>query len=148
MSIDDILNEAQQKFSELYSSESAITFQQMTYALTQLKLMQIEIPSITSTSDTQLPTAADFLRAGLKHMEDRARTHDTPNGERSIPKTVAAFNIICDSEMTDEEGWMFMGLLKKVRSVQGEFNADNYEDEASFSGLRGECAARERAQKK
>jgi hypothetical protein len=31
-----------------------------------------------------------------------------------------------------------------VRSQQGIFKADNYEDEASYAGLRGEAAARDR----
>lgn len=92
----------------------------------------------------KLPTAASFLEAGINHMNDRAITYDKPEGERSMAKTVAAFNTITENELTEEQGWLFMGLLKMVRSQQGEFKADNYQDEASYAGLRGECAAKTR----
>jgi hypothetical protein len=74
-------------------------------------------------------------------MQDRAATYDKPTGERSIAATVAAFKCVSGVEMTEEQGWLFMGLLKMVRSQQGEFKADNYEDEAAYAALRGECAS-------
>jgi hypothetical protein len=85
--------------------------------------------------------AQDFLNAGLAHMQDRAATYDKPTGERSMAATVAAFKCVSGVEMTEEQGWLFMGLLKMVRSQQGEFKADNYEDEAAYAALRGECAS-------
>lgn len=90
--------------------------------------------------------AKDFLMAGIKHMQDRAATHDKPQGERSIPATVKAFNAITGDGLmnTEERGWLFMQLLKAVRSQQGEFNADNYEDGGSYCGLAGEAAYKER----
>jgi hypothetical protein len=84
--------------------------------------------------------AQDFLKAGLGHMQDRAATYDKPTGERSMAATVGAFKCVSGVEMTEEQGWLFMGLLKMVRSQQGEFKADNYEDEAAYAALRGECA--------
>lgn len=84
--------------------------------------------------------AQDFLQAGLGHMQDRAVTYDKPTGERSMAATVGAFKCVSGVEMTEEQGWLFMGLLKMVRSQQGEFKADNYEDEAAYAALRGECA--------
>jgi len=84
--------------------------------------------------------AQDFLQAGLGHMQDRAATYDKPTGERSMAATVGAFKCVSGVEMTEEQGWLFMGLLKMVRSQQGEFKADNYEDEAAYAALRGECA--------
>jgi hypothetical protein len=89
-------------------------------------------------------TAPDFLRAGAQHMEDRAATYDKPEGERSMARTVAAFNAITGHEVTEEQGWMLMGLLKMVRSQQGDYKADNYEDGAAYFALQGECAARTR----
>ena len=88
-----------------------------------------------------LPAAADFLSAAKAHMRDRATTYDQPDGERSMGRTVAAFNIITGHALTEEQGWLFLGLLKKVRSQQGKYRADNYEDEAAYAALRGECAA-------
>lgn len=117
---------------------------------------KLDAPAAAATSQTEAqasithaitPTcAADFLAAAGKHMQARASTYDKPAGERSMGKTVAAFNIIADQNLTEEQGWLFMGVLKKVRSQQGDFKADNYEDEAAYAALRGECAARERTQ--
>lgn len=92
-------------------------------------------------------TAASMLTAALGHMEDRAKTYDAPGGERSMGKTVSAFNIITGMEMTEEQGWLFMEILKQVRSQQGNYRADNYEDMVAYAALRGECAARERGNK-
>ena len=92
-------------------------------------------------------TAASMLTAALGHMEDRAKTYDAPGGERSMGKTVAAFNAITGLVLTEEQGWLFMEILKQVRSQQGDYRADNYEDMVAYAALRGECAARERGNK-
>lgn len=99
---------------------------------------------VDAAAKIPLPTAANFLQAGLNHMENRAATYDKPEGERSMGRTVAAFNVITGHAITEEQGWLLMGLLKMVRSQQGEFKADNYQDEAAYAGLRGEAAARDR----
>lgn len=90
--------------------------------------------------------AHEFLKAGLKHMQDRAKTYDNPQGERSIGATVEAFKIVTGDGLmnTEERGWLFMLLLKAVRSQQGEFKADNYEDLSAYGGLMGEAAHAER----
>lgn len=90
--------------------------------------------------------AKEFLLAGLGHMEDRASTYDSPEGERSMSATVTAFNAVTGDGLmnTEERGWLFMQLLKAVRSQQGEFRADSYEDGASYAGLAGEAAYKER----
>lgn len=90
-------------------------------------------------------TAASILDAALGHMRDRAQTYDKPEGERSMRNTVAAFNVITGHNLTEEQGWLFMGLLKMVRSQQGKYRADNYEDLAAYAGLLGEAAAHHRA---
>lgn len=89
-------------------------------------------------------SAPDILRAGIAHMEDRAKTYDKPEGERSMAATVEAFRAITGLSLTETQGWLFMCLLKAVRSQQGAYRADNYEDLAAYAGLMGESAARER----
>ncbi len=89
--------------------------------------------------------AAEILRAGLGHMEDRAATYDKPAGERSMAATVRAFAATTGIAMTEEQGWHFMALLKLVRSQQGNLRMDSYEDGAAYFGLMGEAAAKERA---
>jgi len=86
---------------------------------------------------------AEILHAAAQHMEDRASTYDAPSGERSMEKTVQMFNALMGSDrfMTTEQGWMFMALLKIVRSQQGDFKLDNYEDLAAYAALAAEEAS-------
>lgn len=95
-----------------------------------------------STSDGI--TAANILTAALGHMRDRAATYDKPEGERSMGATVDAFLAVTGVSMTEEQGWLFMALLKAVRSQQGAYRADSYEDGAAYFALAGEAAVRDR----
>ena len=90
--------------------------------------------------------AADVLEAGAKHMRDRAATYDKKDGERSIPATVTAFNAITGHNLTAEQGWLFMAVLKAVRSQQGDYKADSYEDGAAYFALAGEQASMDRGE--
>lgn len=87
------------------------------------------------------PTAANYLRKGAQHIEDRASQRDCENGERSMAKTVEAFNTIYGHTLTETEGWQFMSILKKVRAVQGNYHEDDYEDDIAYSALAAECEA-------
>jgi hypothetical protein len=88
--------------------------------------------------------AADIINSALGHMQDRAATYDKPEGERSMGATVDAFTAVTGVSMTEEQGWLFMALLKAVRSQQGAYRADSYEDGAAYFALAGEAAARDR----
>ena len=85
--------------------------------------------------------AKDFLAQADKEMADRATFYDAPQGERSMAKTVELFNVLKGTELTEEDGWKFMQLLKLVRSEQGVFRADNFVDGAAYASLAGEAAA-------
>jgi hypothetical protein len=102
-------------------------------------------------------TAWEILEAAGSHMRDRAATYDSPAGERSMAKTVAMFNAMVGREvMTTEQGWKFMCLLKLVRSEQGDFKSDNFEDlrmelrrrlhGAAYFALAGEAAKASRGE--
>lgn len=88
--------------------------------------------------------AHQILEAGLVHMKDRSATYDKPAGERSMGATVDAFRAVTGHDLTEEQGWLFMALLKAVRSQQGAFRADSYEDGAAYFALAGEAAHAER----
>ena len=75
-------------------------------------------------------------------MADRASTYDAPEGERSMGKTVAAFNALTGHDLTEQQGWQFMELLKIARSNQGAYRADCFVDGAAYAALAGEAAAR------
>lgn len=91
--------------------------------------------------------ADQILQAAADHMKDRAATYDKPDGERSMAATVEAFRAVTGDGLmnTEERGWLFMGMLKAVRSQQGAYRADCYEDGAAYVALAGEAAARERS---
>ena len=93
------------------------------------------------------PTAAQILQAAASHLSDRAATYDKPEGERSMSATVAAFCAVTGVTLSTEQGWLFMALLKAVRSQQGDYKADNYEDGAAYFALAGEDAAVNRGEK-
>ena len=79
-------------------------------------------------------------------MEDRAATYDSPTGERSMRATVEMLNILTGGpSLTVEQGWLFMALLKMVRSQQGKFKLDNYEDMAAYVALAAEEGTQYRA---
>lgn len=88
--------------------------------------------------------AIRILRAAECHMRDRAATYDTPEGERSMGKAVAAFNAIRDRDLTEAEGWLLIQLLKDVRlfSAPG-YHADSAEDCIAYAALKAEAKAGE-----
>ena len=88
--------------------------------------------------------ATEILNAAEKHLADRGATYDKPGGERSMQKTITAFNAITDQSLTVEQGWLFMTLLKAVRTQQGNYRPDNYEDGAAYFALAGEQASIDR----
>jgi hypothetical protein len=91
--------------------------------------------------------AHEFLEAGAGHLKDRAEIYDKDgdyDGERSMGRTVAMFNALYGTNLSEEQGWQFMSILKMVRSIQGGYKADNYEDQAAYAALAGETAARTR----
>lgn len=61
--------------------------------------------------------------------------------------TVDAFQAVTGVSMTEEQGWLFMALIKAVRSQQGAYRADSYEDGAAYFALAGEAAVRDRTVK-
>lgn len=88
--------------------------------------------------------APEFLHQAAKHMEDRAATYDTPDGERSMAATVAAFNAISKCDLSEADGWMFMMLLKAVRLTQrATYHADSAEDLVAYAALLGEAKSQQ-----
>ena len=84
--------------------------------------------------------ATDVLEKAAKHMSDRAATYDKPEGERSMAKTVAAFNAITGQDLTTAEGWEFMAVLKQVRAFQNPAkpHVDSLEDGPAYLALLAE----------
>lgn len=87
------------------------------------------------------PTAIQLLDRAASHMMDRAAQYDSPEGERSMGRTVAAFNIITGHTLSEAEGWLFMQILKDVRQWQTPHKPhhDSIEDGVAYSSLKGEA---------
>lgn len=84
--------------------------------------------------------ANEFLSAAAAHMSARAQTYDKPTGERSMARTVTAFNAITGHNLSESDGWMLMMLLKAVRLTQrATYHADSAEDLVAYAALMGEA---------
>lgn len=84
--------------------------------------------------------APDLLAKAAELMLERGRTYDEEGGERSMGKTVAAFNAITGRDLTEAEGWLLMQVLKDVRLFTREtYHADSAEDCIAYAALKAEA---------
>lgn len=88
-------------------------------------------------------TAENFLRDAGGAMAARAAQYDSPEGERSMGKTVAAFNAITGRDLTETEGWLLMLVLKQVRQFQAVPRLDSATDSVAFAALLAESRMKE-----
>lgn len=93
------------------------------------------------TKTAQAPmTAPTLMSKAVEHMQARASTYDRPEGERSMGKTVDAFNIITGRNLKESEGWLLLQLLKDVRLFQRPgYHADSAEDCIAYAALKAEA---------
>lgn len=85
--------------------------------------------------------AHDILTTAAKSIDDRAAERDqAATGERSMTRTVAAFNALTGHSISERDGWLFMGVLKFARATGGAHRLDDYIDAAAYAALAGECA--------
>lgn len=96
-----------------------------------------------SVNDSIIKTmqATDFLSKALALLEERGKDYDQPEGERSMGKTVQAFNAITGHSLKESEGWLLLQLLKDVRqwSNPDSYHADSAEDCISYAALKAEA---------
>lgn len=89
---------------------------------------------------TQRPTAPDLLTKAANIMAERGKQYDKPEGERSMGKCVAAFNVITGQNLTEAEGWLLLQILKDVRQWQRPgYHADSAEDCIAYAALKAEA---------
>lgn len=91
-----------------------------------------------------MPSAEYFLNAAQDTLRARATTYDKPEdeGERSMGPAVTAFNAITDRDLTTSEGWLLMGLIKRVRQyAREEYHADSALDAVAYAALEAESLA-------
>lgn len=89
-------------------------------------------------------TAPALLTKASTHLAQRAKQYDKPEGERSMGKTVVAFNAITGRDLAEAEGWLLLQLLKDVRLFQRPgYHADSAEDCIAYSALKAEAKSQE-----
>lgn len=102
--------------------------------------------NMMTTQDSKRPplSAPEFLAQAGAIMAQRAAQYDQPGGERSMGRTVEAFNIVTGHKLSEADGWLLMQLLKDVRQWQtpGKFHRDSAEDGVAYSALKAEALAR------
>lgn len=76
--------------------------------------------------------ATDFLKAAIDTQAERGKQYDSPEGERSMGRTVQAFNAITGRDLTEAEGWLLLQVLKDVRQWQ---NPDKYHHDSALDGV-------------
>lgn len=91
-------------------------------------------------ADVPQPKAAELLGRAAKLMHERGQTYDKPEGERSMERVVSAFNTVTGHALKESEGWLFMTLLKAVRSeTRSEPHQDSLEDLIAYAALYAEA---------
>lgn len=85
-------------------------------------------------------SAIEFLERAADLMLERGREYDSEDGERSMRSTVAAFNVLTGNILSEQEGWLFMLLLKLARQHQTEgWHQDSSEDAIAYAALMAEA---------
>ena len=93
-------------------------------------------------------TAPQMLQGAADIMNERSETYDQPTGERSMGRTVDAFNIVSGrkgtgKELSEADGWLLMQLLKDVRQWSRDaYHKDSADDGIAYSALKAEALER------
>src|SRR5574343_1260067 len=103
-----------------------------------------EVPEYQPAKQTKRNLSApDFLKRAADLMVERGKQYDSPDGERSMERTVTAFNAITGHKLTEAEGWLLMQCLKDVRQWQRtEYHPDSAEDGIAYAALKAEALAK------
>jgi len=84
--------------------------------------------------------APEILKRASGIMDERAKQYDSPEGERSMGKAVAAFNAITGKSLSEANGWLLMALLKMVRdNTKAAPHEDSIHDLVAYGALYGEA---------
>lgn len=73
-------------------------------------------------------------------VKERGTQRDLIEGERTMSKCVHTFNALTDLNLTEQQGWIFMMILKLCRMQRGSFKEDDYLDTIGYSALLAESA--------
>jgi hypothetical protein len=105
-------------------------------------------PQVETKNTPEAATSTDILQRAAAIQRQRAQDYDQPSGERSMGRTVEAFNVITQRQrqqaLTESEGWQFMAILKMVRDRStAKPHVDSIEDMVAYISLFGEARLKE-----
>lgn len=124
--------------TEVSTSESGFTSITKSY-----ETQPNDLSPQTAPNGLSQQTAPVLLDAAAGHLRDRAATYDKPEGERSMAKTVAIFNLHHGTSLTEAQGWHLLQILKDVRLfTRGKYHADSAEDCIAYAALKAEAMAK------
>jgi hypothetical protein len=124
--------------TEVSTSESGFTSITKSY-----ETQPNDLSPQTATIGLSQQTAPVLLDTAAGHLRDRAATYDKPEGERSMAKTVAIFNLHHGTSLTEAQGWHLLQILKDVRLfTRGKYHADSAEDCIAYAALKAEAMAK------
>jgi hypothetical protein len=84
--------------------------------------------------------STEFLQAAIDVQTARAAEYDQPQGERSMGRTVQAFNAITGRDLSEAEGWLLLQVLKDVRQWGAKgYHHDSALDGVAYSALKAEA---------
>lgn len=103
-----------------------------------------ENEALNEAAHVPAPKAAEMLGRAAALLHERGQNYDKPQGERSMGRTVAAFNAITGRDLSEAEGWLFMQQLKQVRLfTRSGYHIDSAEDNIAYAALMAEAKASE-----
>lgn len=106
--------------------------------------VRAELDAGDVVTTASINSALALLDVAAGHMRARAATYDKPEGERSMGKTVLAFNAITGRDLSESEGWLLLQLLKDVRDRQRPAaHRDSLEDCIAYAALKAEARLQE-----
>jgi Domain of unknown function (DUF6378) len=77
--------------------------------------------------------ATNYLLKAVEILNQRGADYDPTKGEeRSMLKIIQVFNLISGCNLTEQQGWLFMRILKMVRLYT---NTDRYHEDSAIDGI-------------
>lgn len=161
--IESLIKEIEQLRHKLAFTESAAKLLQEGHTI-EIKALKVQIKELTeannelteacdlyrdeldtfktTTSPKALPTtldAAQLLQLSADTLTERGKQYDSSgaNKERSMSAVVKSFNTIYGTNLTEQQGWNFMVLLKMKRGADKP-HQDSALDMIAYAALAGE----------
>jgi hypothetical protein len=142
---EELVTEQRTRRAKLDTSTSGRTVDFRNISFDEDALASVEQPVVTESNNSIVKDSIWFLDEAKRIQEERGAIYDSTGStkERSMGKTVTAFNAITGKDLTEAEGWLLLQLLKDARQWANPtvFHLDSATDGVSYSSLKAEALA-------